>query len=1257
MGCHFNILRKKLDDLGYTQPLSIECVPLVNKLLSDLTTTTENLQKYMTISKNALDELSNIKLCPKPHKCDNIKLIEECNDLHLAFIHFKEQHEKLQKDLRTQNTILGDRLAECEAEKENLKQKVNGLKAELRANLGNSKRVSQFSLKKPIKELKENNTMPSADQKYCTLQKEMRKLREDQLELIKNNELLKSQLENRNQEIQRLSRLLEGGRPANRPTGDCENIDKKMAALQDEICALKADRNILDTQLKDINKLKQEKLSIQADLDALKLEKRHLQGALQSETEDKKALTDRINNLTIIEHDLNMEIDRLVRIQRRYEELLKKIEERNQTILDLHKEIKTLSDGKYKVSSTLASQRDSFENGDNCQKACCKRKQRELQLYRDEVKQLQRENDSLKNKIQELNQSTIFDQERMKKAFQDMEEHIRNLEDERRNMVVNQLTSRSNMTQLEEDCHMLKDKLRASQNELNTLKASYEQLKNLHEQSNLALMESRRQLAGSERELQTVQSKISLTHRETVGQEREISRLQNDIDIMKKQLTKLDKEKDDLLNALDEKTEKIESLEGQLTEKKNVISTLESEMKTLKQKFSKLSEEKFGCETQLKGSKHELNALQKDYDRILQARDAALQENRRLQDDLAIALADCKDARKELDLSTRQIDDLKRQLQHYVAEVKRFEDQISQKELERAEILDQFRSLSAEATNLETTNHTLENEAAQSKVQLSVALDHASDLERKLDNKDAIIRSYEKQSQYERIEHELRQMKDLCVQLDTEKDELRIELQNREGHKGVAQRNIERLSKDNEDLKKALRKDRNSVEDLEKLLDEARQEVIQQKLINQDLQTELTRMKARLEEVQERLIIPGDPNLPPNITQEPHPAVGANDRQFPETARLVSPQIALEQSQSVQCQTDFHENQESQTRRRELLNIQISDFGNVSDRVQTTLIQPQGTLYGQGARTDTVRSKEIAIVPESVGCPSTLKEKYNRKQDFKSKSTVSNSTQSSKVDAGKRKDINLTPAKAMIHGPAQSSPSYCSENTRQTATNEVEVANKTMKAHSTKPSDDDSSKIQKTSKEQEDATLSNIYRNNKCCKCAKCYCCQFCVGKSLEKESFVKLKDSKKQNCQTPKEHNKNKFISDTFTNEPDQGSSKKCSGHKSKSFRKTDKDSDSSDELHLNKENRPCDPDIYKISIFKTGKNVPFKYLNVKPLVISNVKSPSFPSDTFTRTDDGENIAQTETNCESSTTNTLVIEGPDMSCCISSRRMYCVAK
>lgn len=126
-------------------------------------------------------------------------------------------------------------------------------------------------------------------------------------------------------------------------------------------------------------------------------------------------------------------------------------------------------------------------------------------------------------------------------------------------------------------------------------------------------------------------------------------------------------------------------------------------------------------------------------------------------------------------------------------------------------MLDQFRSLSQEAMTLENNNHTLEHEATQSRVQLSLALDHANELDRRLEGQEVLIRSYERQvitedkktamyinlgllflqiadltSQVaslevqlkskdkilEKVEVELKSTKDLCVKLDEQKDNL-----------------------------------------------------------------------------------------------------------------------------------------------------------------------------------------------------------------------------------------------------------------------------------------------------------------------------------------------------------------------------------------------------------------------------------------------------------------------------------------------------
>jgi centrosomal protein CEP135 len=48
-------LRSHLDDLGYRQPLVVESLALVEKLLSDLLHTTESLRHYKELAQKSLE--------------------------------------------------------------------------------------------------------------------------------------------------------------------------------------------------------------------------------------------------------------------------------------------------------------------------------------------------------------------------------------------------------------------------------------------------------------------------------------------------------------------------------------------------------------------------------------------------------------------------------------------------------------------------------------------------------------------------------------------------------------------------------------------------------------------------------------------------------------------------------------------------------------------------------------------------------------------------------------------------------------------------------------------------------------------------------------------------------------------------------------------------------------------------------------------------------------------------------------------------
>ncbi|KAG5872214.1 hypothetical protein JTB14_029823 [Gonioctena quinquepunctata] len=243
----FSKIRKELDDLGYKEALRPECLPLVRRILSDLKITTESLKKYMRISQQALEERDHLQLGAEPYKCDNAKLVKECNELHLAFIQFKEQHEKSQKDLKTRISVLEDQLVDCGIEKHKLLQKIRNLELE-------SSKTAILKGDSKCKNFQLNSAMAFSEQKIATLNKEIKKLKEEQICYAKSNEFFQTQLQNRDDEIRRLNSLLEGGRPTKALSKDCcyKNVDNKIGALQDEINGLKREKISLQNEVKEL---------------------------------------------------------------------------------------------------------------------------------------------------------------------------------------------------------------------------------------------------------------------------------------------------------------------------------------------------------------------------------------------------------------------------------------------------------------------------------------------------------------------------------------------------------------------------------------------------------------------------------------------------------------------------------------------------------------------------------------------------------------------------------------------------------------------------------------------------------------------------------------------------------------------------------------------------------------------------------------------------------------------------------------------
>ncbi|NWH42896.1 CP135 protein, partial [Fregata magnificens] len=93
-------LRKRLDQLGYRQPLGVESLPLVENLFSDLVRTTESLRSAKLSAGKTEKECSNYDAILEPYKTENAKLTRENNELHLEILKLKEQSDRHVKDLK-----------------------------------------------------------------------------------------------------------------------------------------------------------------------------------------------------------------------------------------------------------------------------------------------------------------------------------------------------------------------------------------------------------------------------------------------------------------------------------------------------------------------------------------------------------------------------------------------------------------------------------------------------------------------------------------------------------------------------------------------------------------------------------------------------------------------------------------------------------------------------------------------------------------------------------------------------------------------------------------------------------------------------------------------------------------------------------------------------------------------------------------------------------------------------------------------------
>ncbi|CAK1586065.1 unnamed protein product [Parnassius mnemosyne] len=475
--------------------------------------------------------------------------------------------------------------------------------------------------------------------------------------------------------------------------------------------------------------------------------------------------------------------------------------------------------------------------------------------------------------------------EKLKRDLALKQKQIEHLEEENCAYKMTNRTGKASAEQLREECDFLKEQIKKIQNDVIKEKTLASQIKHIQ-------IETERNSSEIHDELLSMQKKLSIS-RENIGQlekkckelQSEINSLKNDKSNLIENIKSLDQERDKLVIELDNKTESISSLEQKINNKVFEISKLENENAELKRKLNlyKTSEYK------LSDYESQIMFLNSEIQRLTQKYDNATIENKHLQNSLADANGTLKLTKLELEKSKKDVDSLKQQLQHYVTEVRRIEELLSQKEAERSDMLEQFASLSVEANILENTNHSLESESASKSIQLQTYVNKIQSLEAQLMDKDNVIDSQSAQistmtCKISKLENEIRlisdekkildqnvsHLKQMCNNLKVEQSNNILDLKDTDSELKIYENKIKslttvkiRLQMENDELKDKLNT-------TEKLLLNARREIVELKLALQDATSEtkslqdcVSRLSRREPEVHEHTLT--DIELPPTL--------------------------------------------------------------------------------------------------------------------------------------------------------------------------------------------------------------------------------------------------------------------------------------------------------------------------------------------------------------------------------------------------------
>lgn len=331
----FVTLRKQLDQLGYRHAFGIDSMPLVNQLFADLLHTTDSLKKAKVNLHKATTPSTNPQLDDilEPYSKDNARLVQENNKLHQHCIDLKEEVAITSKELKARIAKLQHENSDLRFLNNQFAHKVRALENDTASKTDTIQKLQEKNLQAVIQtpggkrrtipfrrqHMQIDGPVPPstaslyvssqpddpyiadllqvADTRIEQLNVEVKKLSEVMYISESKIETLRSQVETRDREIERLNRSLEGGRPHDVLSLEAKNTanERLISHLNLQVDYLQQTNQELEIRVTE-NENQREELQRSErrhteEIEQLKMEIRDIDHlALQVEKEKKKAV-------------------------------------------------------------------------------------------------------------------------------------------------------------------------------------------------------------------------------------------------------------------------------------------------------------------------------------------------------------------------------------------------------------------------------------------------------------------------------------------------------------------------------------------------------------------------------------------------------------------------------------------------------------------------------------------------------------------------------------------------------------------------------------------------------------------------------------------------------------------------------------------------------------------------------------------------------------------------------------------------------